>query len=71
MPKKKRRRKKVPPSQPPLEVKGDADMIIMTAQEMAEAKRVGLKRELMGADVRCHNGARSLVQRNRKKDNKR
>lgn len=37
-------------------------MIVMTAAELAAAKRVGNKRALMGADVRNHNGARSKVQ---------
>ena len=43
-------------------------MLIMTADELARAKRAGLKREIKGADVRNHNGARSAIQRNAKRE---
>lgn len=46
-------------------------MLIMTAKELAAAKRVGLKRDIKGSDVRFHNGARPQVQRNAKRENQR
>ena len=35
------------------------NLTIITAEEVALAKRKGIKRAMMGADVRRHNGARS------------
>lgn len=45
--------------------------LIMTAAEKAEIKINAAKRELMGSEFRCHNGKRSMVQRNAKKENRR
>jgi hypothetical protein len=45
-------------------------IIIMTAAEVAAAKIKGAKRELMGNDVRCHSGARSLVHKDRRERSK-
>lgn len=42
-------------------------MIIMTATEVRQSKLEGMRRELMGNDVRNHSGARSLVHKNHKK----
>jgi len=46
-------------------------MLIMTADEVREAKIKGMKRDLMGNDVRNHNGARSVVSKNKKAEDKR
>lgn len=51
--------------------KGGAKMVIMTADEVRAARLCGAKRDLMGSDVRNHNGARSVVSRNKKADEKR
>lgn len=40
-----------------------SNMVIMTSEEVAAIKRANRKRELLGADVRNHNGARAKAHR--------
>ena len=42
-------------------------MVIMTAEQVKEMNRAGLKRSIKGSDVRNHNGARSIAHKNLKK----
>lgn len=42
------------------------NMTIITAAELAAARRVGIKREIMGTDFRNHGGARGIIHADRK-----
>lgn len=41
--------------------------LVMTSQEVQAMNLAKVKSDMMGKDFRCHNGARSQVQRNKKK----